>query len=174
MDADTGRGVSGQPPDYALAPASWVSKGERLLEILPGSSFGRVRNPASFWLAWLIDVCAEHGDNRQAIFTEASDGWLNANFFDFGHFFGGPKGDGMRNLRASRYLDSRIYVEVSSETLLDFERVIKAADSDRLWELIEAIPREWKQDSAVDGFERCLQKTLNATLCAQPSWHIDR
>jgi hypothetical protein len=155
-----------QTPEGSLRPASGLcfgsrflgETGSRLVEILPRSSFIRVRNPAIFGLAWFMDVCAEHGDNRQAIFTEGGDGWLDAHFVDFGHFFGGPKGDGSRNLRASCYLDSRIYDEVSSETLLDIERVAKALDADRLWERIEAIPSEWKQDSAIFGFERCLEK----------------
>jgi hypothetical protein len=155
-----------QTPEGRLRPASGLcfgsrflgENGKRLLEILPGTSFKRVPNPANFWLAWLIDVCAEHVDNRQAVFTEDAQGWLCACFVDFGHFFGGPKGDMRKSFRASRYLDSRIYAEVSSETLLDFECFVKALDADRLWKRIEAIPPEWKQESALIGLERCLQK----------------
>lgn len=51
--------------------------GKRLFEILPGSMYKRVRNQSSFWLAWLIDVCAEHVDNRQAIFVKGADGLLD-------------------------------------------------------------------------------------------------
>jgi hypothetical protein len=163
-----------QTPDGRLRPASGLcfgsrflgEKGKRLLEILPRTSFERVHNPASFWLAWLIDVCAEHVDNRQALFAEDANGRLDAYFVDFGHFFGGPKADLKKNFRASRYLDSRIYSEVSSETLLGFENVVKALDGDRLWERIKAIPPEWKQDSALDGLERCLQK-LSISLYVQ-------
>ena len=155
-----------QTPEGRLRPASGLcfgsrflgENGRRVLEILPRTSFERIHNPASFWLAWLVDVCAEHVDHRQVLFTEDGDGWLDAHFIDFGHFFGGPKADLKKNFRASRYLDSRIYAEVSSETLLDFENAIKSLDADRLWERIEAIPPEWKQDSAIDGFECCLQR----------------
>jgi hypothetical protein len=155
-----------QTPEGRLRPASGLcfgsrylgENGNRLLEILPGTSFERIRNPTIFWLAWLIDVCAEHVDNRQVLFTQDGDGWLAAHFVDFGHFFGGPKADLKGNFRASRYLDSRIYAEVSSETLLELEHVVKALDADRLWEGIEAIPSEWKQQSAINGLERCLQK----------------
>jgi hypothetical protein len=155
-----------QTPEGRLRPASGLcfgsrflgEKGNRLLEILPRTSFERVNITASFWLAWLIDVCAEHVDHRQALFAEDANGRLHAYFADFGHSFGGTKADLKKNFRASRYLDSRIYAEVSSETLLSFERVVEALDADRLWERIRAIPPEWKQDSAIDGFERCLQK----------------
>ena len=44
--------------------------GMRLLEILPSTSFKRVRNLKNFWLAWMIDICAHHADNRQALFHE--------------------------------------------------------------------------------------------------------
>jgi hypothetical protein len=155
-----------QTSEGRLRPASGLCFGsrflgenaQRLLEILPGTSFARVRSQNDFLLAWMIDVCAEHVDNRQAIFKEGTDGWLDIHFVDFGHFFGGPNADLRKNFRASRYLDSRIYCEVSPETLSDFGNVAKAFDSDRLWKRIDAIPAEWKQSSALDGFERCLQK----------------
>jgi hypothetical protein len=138
--------------------------GRRLLEILPASRFKRVHNQASFWLAWLIDVCAEHGDNRQAIFEEDAEGWLVASFVDHGHLFGGPKADLKRNFRASRYLDPRIYVRMSSDALLGFQSVIRALDVDRLWQRIEEIPGEWREVSARESFERCLQRLSKPLL----------
>ena len=85
-------------PERRLRPASGLCFGsrflggndKRLLEVLPGSSFKLVRIRVSFWLAWLIDVCADHVDNRQAIFVEYAGGWLDAHFIDHGHLFGGP------------------------------------------------------------------------------------
>jgi hypothetical protein len=132
--------------------------GKRILEILPGSMFKRVHNQTSFWMAWLIDVCAEHVDNRQAIFVEDAEGWLEAHFIDHGHLFGGPKADMKRNFGASRYLDPRIYGEVSCEVLLSFQDVLQALDADKLWQRIEAIPVEWSRASARESVERCLQR----------------
>jgi hypothetical protein len=59
-----------------------------LFEILPGSSIKLVGNQVSFWMAWLIEICGEHVDNRQAIFEEDADGSLDAYFVDHGHLFG--------------------------------------------------------------------------------------
>jgi hypothetical protein len=118
----------------------------------------------SFWLAWLIDVFAEHVDNRQAIFEEGADGWLDAYFIDHGHLFGGPNADSKRHFRASRYLDRRIYGQVSSETLLDFQNVLHALDADRLRQRIEAIPAEWSHLLAREGFECCLQRLKTGSL----------
>ncbi len=158
-----------QTPEGRLRPASGLCFGSRflggdgirLLEILPGTSFKRVRNQASFWLAWLVDICAEHVDNRQAVFVEDAQGWLNAFFVDSGHLFGGPKGEQRLHFLASRYLDPRIYPDVSSEQLLDFHRVVRALDADKLWQTVQALPDAWKTASAVDGFAKCLARLSN-------------
>jgi hypothetical protein len=44
------------------------------------------------------------------------------------------------------------------EIQLSIERVVKALDTDTLWERIEAIPPESKQHLGLDHFERRLQK----------------
>jgi hypothetical protein len=155
-----------QTPEGRLRPASGLCfgsrflgvGGKRLLEVLPGSMFRRVRNQVSFWLAWLIDICAEHVDNRQAIFVEDADGWLDACFVDHGHLFGGPMAESNRNFRISRYLDPRIYSGVSFGVLLDFQMRLQALDLDKLRQRIEAIPSEWSHASARERFDCCLQR----------------
>ena len=132
--------------------------GNRVFEILPAFMFKRVRNQTSFWLAWLIDICAEHIDNRQAIFVEDASGWLDAYFVDHGHLFGGPNADVKRHFGGSRYLDERVYGQISSEALLDIESVLRAMDADKLRRRIETIPAEWSHVSAREGFERCIQR----------------
>jgi hypothetical protein len=125
--------------------------------------FKRVRNQTSFWLAWLIDVCAEHVDNRQALFVEDAEGWLDAHFIDHGHLFGGAGADSNKHFRASWYIDRRIYGQVPSKALLGFQNVLHAMDADRLRQRIEAIPAEWSHASARESFERCLQKLKMAS-----------
>jgi hypothetical protein len=139
-------------------------EGIRLLEILPGTSLNRVRNCDSFWLAWLIDICAYHADHRQAIFVEDSAGWLDAFFIDHGHLFGGPNGELRRNFETSRYLDQRIYKNVSSLQFLNFQKVVLGLDADQLWRKIRTLPEEWKTPSALDGFAHCLNCLSMSTL----------
>jgi hypothetical protein len=161
-----------ETPEGRLRPASGLcfgsrflgGNGKRLFEILSGSMYKRVRNQASFWLAWLVDVCAEHVDNRQAIFVENAERSLDAYFVDHGHLFGGPYADLKRRFGASRYLDHRVYGQIPAETLLDFQGVLHALDADRLRRRIEAIPSEWGDMSARDGFERCLQRLKMPSL----------
>jgi hypothetical protein len=129
---------------------------ERLLEILPGTSFKRVHDRTNFWLAWLLDICAEHADNRQAVFVEDAGGWLDAFFIDHGHLFGGPEGRRLVPIMSSRYLDPRIYYDVSYENILSHLCTLTALDVDRLWQCVAAIPDDWKSVSAVSSLGRCL------------------
>jgi len=126
--------------------------------------FKRVRNQFSFWQAWLVDVCAEHVDNRQAIFVEDAEGRLDAHFIDHGHLFGGASAGSYKHFRASCYLDRRIYGQTPSEALVDFQNVLQALDADKLRQRIEAIPAEWRHASALEGFERCLQRLSMPSL----------
>jgi hypothetical protein len=133
----------------------------RLLEILPETRYQRIRQRASFWLAWLVDVCAEHADNRQAVFLDHSVGLYDAYFVDLGHLFGGPRGNRRVHFIASRYLDSRIYPDLSSEQRLRIQSVLRALDVDKLWRRICALPDDWKMGSALESFERCLGRLSN-------------
>jgi hypothetical protein len=138
--------------------------GVHLQEILPKTDFKRVNNCTSFWLAWLIDICAEHVDNRQVVFRKTGSGWLDAFFIDHGHLFGGPKGVLRRHFQASRYLDPRIYGSVSSRQLLVFQKVLRCMDRDKLWRAIQTMPDHWKTRSALDGLDRCLCRLSTAKL----------
>ncbi len=138
--------------------------GVRLLEILPGTSFKRVCNREDFWLAWLIDICAQHSDNRQALFQENADGRLQAFFVDHGHLFGGPKGEQKPNFQASRYLDPRVYQGVSSHYIPSFQKIAGALKVDQLWRGIQELPDGWKTESALHGFEQCLHRLSDARL----------
>jgi hypothetical protein len=153
-------------PDSGLCFASRFlgGNGIRLLEILPGTSYQRVRNHENFWLAWLIDICAEHVDNRQAIFLDDGTGWLDAFFVDMGHLFGGPNGGLRRHFQASRYLDRRIYQSVISAQLEEFLKVVQCLDVDQLWRQVHALPDEWKTGSALNGFAQCLSRLSTGNL----------
>src|SRR5438270_12725672 len=64
------------PPAVAACFGSRCLGAERmgLFEILPGNSFNHVQNRGDFWLAWLLDICARHADNRQALFQRDNAG----------------------------------------------------------------------------------------------------
>jgi len=129
----------------------------RLLEILPGSAFRHILNRDSFWLAWLVDACADHVDNRQAIFKEDTSGGLHAFFVDHGHLFGGPNGQHRLPIIASRYLDPRIYPATCQQQIANLHETLRSIRADELWRRLQTLPDDWKTASAISGFTRCLQ-----------------
>jgi hypothetical protein len=173
-----------QTPEGRLRPDSGLCFGSRflgengrhLLEILPGTSFQRIRNRERFWLAWLIDIYANHVDNRQAIFLEDSAGWLKSFFVDHGSLFCGPEGKLRRNIEAPRYLDSRIYQSLSAQEFLYFQKIVRRLDVDHLWHQAQKLPSDWKTASAQARLAECLctlstpdlfQSTLDAMVEVQ-------
>jgi hypothetical protein len=163
---DRNPSCSMQTPTGRLRPASGLCFGSqfldsgssRLLQIFPEVMFKRLKNRSSFWLAWLIDICADHADDRQAVFQNDSKGWWEAFFVDHGHLFGGPKG----NLRPapieSLSLDPRIYPDLAPKPALDKLWVNHNVNVDQIWTKNQALPDEWKTKSASDSFARCLTR----------------
>ena len=150
-------------PDAGVCFGSHFLGGEGLqvLEILPESSFNRISNREHFWLARLVDACAEHCDNRQALFLEDAKGGLKPFFIDHGHLFRGAEGYINGPFRASRYLDSRIYPDLSPPCLLELKRVATSLDADKLWRSVERLPDNWKTQSAIESFSLCLHRLCN-------------
>jgi len=152
-------------PAAGLCFGSLFMGGEpgRVFEILPGTSFSRIGNRMSLWLAWLVDVCADHVDNRQAIFKEDARGQLHAFFLDHGHLFGGPDGRHRLPIIASRYLDPRIYPELGRDEISGLLKTLRSIDADRIWRRAQALPEEWKSTAALDRLRRCLDSLADAS-----------
>lgn len=140
--------------------------GTRLQEILPGTSFDKIHNRMSFWLAWMVDVCAHHADNRQAIFIEQESGMLKAIFTDHGHLFGGADGVKHSQPLTSRYLDPRIYQHPIKREAQKLYRD-SFIHADQLWKLVESLPDEWKIASALNNFAQCLDKLSSQQRLAE-------
>jgi hypothetical protein len=161
-----------QTPEGVLRPHAGLcfgsrflgASGQKVFELLPGSSISRIRNGMSFWLAHLLDVCCEHADNRQAVFVENVTGWLEANFIDHGHLFGGPDGTKRPHFQASCYLDARVYPDVPHNFFEGFLQLPRTLDLDDLWRKVNALPEEWKSGSGLQGLERCFNRLATHNL----------
>lgn len=137
---------------------------DSLLEILPGSHFARVTNRKAFGLAWLIDICAQHSDNRQALFLRQPGGDLLATFIDHGSMFGGPRGCDQPHPVAPRYLDPRIYC---CDLLDGFRHVSSMLNASKLWNLLRALPTEWHSESALARFSYCVARLTDPASVRQ-------
>lgn len=163
------------PGCWTQGPAEWLrptpglrfgsrylgEQGTRIYEILPGSFFTRVRNLPDFWLAWLVDVCAGNGENRQAIFCEVNDKKLNAVFIDHGHMFSGSNEEPRFPVRAAAYLDLRVYRGMTKDVLMHLRKSVARLKTDMLCRQAEDLPGGWKTNSALQCFAGCLEMLQN-------------
>ena len=137
-----------------------------LLEILSGSSYGRIRNRKDFGMVLMLDILCGHADNRQALFLEDEDGWLDAYFIDNGHMFGGPGGTDYPGMSASHYLDPRIYGQLSERDCICMEKALKSLNRLALTNSAEEFPDSWKTTSAMRRFQDFLERASDdALLC---------
>lgn len=158
-------------PGLCFASRFLGTPGRPLLEVLPGSSLSRIRNRTSFWLAWLLDVCCDHTDNRQAIFSQDSEGWLHASFIDSGHLLRGAHGDRKPNIWSSRYLDPRVYENISATDAPLDRHIIASFDADQARARILAMPQDWMSPPAVRVLTHSLNR-LGDRLLVRAVWEI--
>lgn len=118
-------------------------------DLLPSRSIARLRQSEMFWLAWLVDVCALHSDNRQAVFTVAADGKIDTIFIDHGRMFGGLTGFDEPKMIASRYLDARFYPEFTSNTFETIKRLLLEFNPDECLKQVTAVPDTWVTSQAL-------------------------
>ena len=157
-------GNNGVRPGLAFGSQFLGESGRTLLEILSGTQFIHVRNRRSLWLSWLVDICASHSDNRQIVFLRDEVRRLIATFIDHGHMFGGPEWNRDPHFVACRYLDARIYADISAEELNALISDIARIETDAMWDRFASIPEEWKFPSGIRACANCLNRLQNTTL----------
>lgn len=135
----------------------------RILEILSGSLLAQVQNRESFWLAWVVDVCAKHTDNRQAIFVKMPVGY-KAVFIDHGDMFGGPNGVSVPRYVVSQYLDDRIYGLLTESKRRHIQDTLGNLDLSTVWKKVLSMPAIWKNAQALSQFDQTLNQLSNSAF----------
>lgn len=117
-------------------------------EVVPGQWLSRAGNRADFVAMLVMDLWANHTDNRQAIFLQSADtGLTTAVFIDNGHLFGGPYGQEQQRRGAALSLDRRVYGGPSlKKTLRRWLLRVRSIDDGVLLGLARCIPREWMSE----------------------------
>jgi hypothetical protein len=82
---------------------------ERPTEYISPSRVDRIINREAFLGMYLLDVWANHQDNRQAIFRTNSSDAQEVIFIDHGHMFGGPEWNSRENFRSALHLERAVY-----------------------------------------------------------------
>lgn len=140
------------------------TKENRVFEILAGGYFSRVRSRRNFWTAWVLDVLSENTDNRQALFIEGDNRWLDAYFIDHGHLLGGAMGKAAPFYRASRYIDARVYSQVSETDAISIEAAVRGVDPRALAAMVLRLPSAWKTASSLLRFGRLIERLGDTEL----------
>ncbi len=134
-----------------------------LLQILSSRDFSRIRNRIDFWTARVVDALCEHTDHRQALFLD-DGGSLEAYFIDHGHLFGGPQGADTPKSEASRYLDKRIYPEVTDADCATIQKAIRCLGRMNPARAMDELPEEWVTPLGVARFERFCERISDEAL----------
>jgi len=161
---ETANGMCEPLPGMCFGSLFLGSMHRKIYELLPGTFYKRLTNIEDFWLAWLLDACTNHGDNRQALFPAGLRGTFYAVFIDHGHMFGGPEGAMHPHVAASRYLDPRLYSCADIERVTRLKGVVANLGLDKLWLEAHNLPGEWKSPSALDRLSESLSSLATSTI----------
>jgi hypothetical protein len=153
-------------PGFAFCTHYLHAGGGRVTQILSGSCLSRVVQTEDFWLVWLLDVCAQHTDHRQALFLEEANRQLRPVFIDHGQMFGGSMGDCDPRFRASRFLDARLYPQPDGELKRNLLARLDGLRCEHLLRKAHSLPEAWKTSAAVRRFNDCLNRLASRALLA--------
>lgn len=149
-------------------PQVWFESGGRLTRPTPGLHFGsafvealpggetyqlvpaswhpRLVNAGDFSGMLLLDLWANHLDNRQALFVQIPrTRQLKAVFIDHGQMFGPTSSLRMR-IGKARFLDTRVYSASGTAGLLShWQKRMSTVSATTISYLMDAVPRSWKR-----------------------------
>jgi hypothetical protein len=89
-----------------------TSGADRPTEYISPSRIDRITNREAFLGMYLLDVWANHQDNRQAIFRRNFGNTQEVCFIDHGHMFGGPEWNFQNNLGSPLHLEMAVYTDL--------------------------------------------------------------
>lgn len=142
-------------PDGASRPTDYISR----------SKVPSIQNRSAFLGMYIMDVWANHQDNRQAILINISDGRESeVRFIDHGHMFGGPHWKFSERLGVAYHLESSIYSNLWQPALVagwisHFENVLP----DALSQAVSLLPVQWYKGSINLLYDVLLHRLANLT-----------
>jgi hypothetical protein len=128
-------------------------------EVLPGGWISRIDNRDDFVGMLMLDVWANHTDNRQSVFVRNPiTQQLTAVFVNNGHMFGGPSGQDAYRRGAAMYLDRRVYEGLDINGTVDrWLQRVRGIDESVLLQLAKSIPSAWMSGRYLEEFVAQLQ-----------------
>jgi hypothetical protein len=91
---------------------------ERPTEYISPSRVHLITNREAFLGMYILDIWANHQDNRQAVFRRRPDNTQEAFFIDHGHMFGGPEWNFKENPSSALHLELAIYTDLWQDEMI--------------------------------------------------------
>jgi hypothetical protein len=142
---------------------------QRPSEYISPSRINTIANRDAFLGMHILDVWANHQDNRQAVLVRRSDeGTQQASFIDHGHMFGGPDWSFRERPGAAFHLERTVYSELWHDELVSswifhFQTVIPEVLS---W-VTSILPSRWYNGDLRSLMEELIHRLSNLTELVQ-------
>lgn len=151
-------------PDAGLHFASLLvgqpSGPERPLEYISRSRINTITNRDAFLGMYLLDVWANHQDNRQAVLRKRPlDDTQEVFFIDHGHMFGGSEWNFQERPGVALHLESSVYTGLwDDEIVFSWISHIRTVLPDVLSWVTSVVPLEWYNGNLRSLLDRLLDR----------------
>jgi HipA-like protein len=149
---------------------------DRPTEYISPSRVSMITNREMFLGMYLLDVWANHQDNRQAIFRRSSTNSQEVCFIDHGHMFGGPKWNFKENPASALHLERAVYNDLWQDEqvaswISRFQTIIPGV----LTSTVPSMAAEWYKGDLRELHSRLADRLLRlpelVQADAEKTWH---
>ncbi|WP_433968308.1 HipA family kinase [Tunturiibacter gelidiferens] len=149
---------------------------DRPTEYISPSRVSMITNREAFLGMYLLDVWANHQDNRQAIFRRSSTNAQEVCFIDHGHMFGGPEWNFKENSASALHLERAVYSDLwRDEQVVSWISRIQTLIPDVLASIVPPMPSEWYSGDLGELLIRLEDRLLRlpelVQADAEKTWH---
>jgi hypothetical protein len=135
----------------------------RPTEYISPSRVNLITNRDAFLGMYILDVWANHQDNRQAILRRASDELTQEAFFiDHGHMFGGPEWDFKECPGVAFHLEMAVYSDLwQDEQIASWISHFQTVVPEVLTSVAHSMPSQWYKGEIAELIGRLAERLAN-------------
>ncbi|WP_158945305.1 HipA family kinase [Granulicella sp. S190] len=153
-----------------------TSGADRPTEYISPSRVSMITNRQAFLGMYLLDVWANHQDNRQAIFRRSSTNAQEVCFIDHGHMFGGPEWNFQGNLGSALHLEMAVYTDLwQDEQVASWISRFQTIIPEVLTSIVAPMPSEWYSGNLRELLSNLADRLLRLPELVQAdsekTWH---
>jgi hypothetical protein len=153
-----------------------TSGAERPTEYISPSRVNLITNREAFLGMYLLDVWANHQDNRQAILRSRSNNGQEVVFIDHGHMFGGPDWDFKEDHGSALHCETAVYANLwQDEQIAFWISRFQAIVPEVLTSVAHSMPSQWYKGDLAKLIGRLAERLANLPELIQEdaakTWH---